>query len=615
MNKRQIEVHKKLLNDEEDILKRLEENYQKSLDEIQEKIKILQADELTQSKIYQLEYQRALEKQVTGILEVLKGNNFQTVNEYLKVCYEDSFIGTLYDLHGQGIPLLFPIDQAETATMIQKTHNDIKLSKRLYDNVDVLKDEVISEVSRGISNGYSWQQVARNLAAYSGISLHRAKTIAQTEGHRVQQQSQMKTLEKAKDSGADVVKQWDSTLDSRTREDHQKLDGQIRELDEPFEVNGREAMYPGGFGIASEDINCRCCMLQRAKWALDEEELEELKKRAEFFGIDKADDFDDFKKKYLKVANEEIDEIAEYKAIKSKYNESLLKLDALEKETDEIFDKYMYALDTEDEKRLENLHSQKYDELESYKEIVKDLKSQLSGKEARAVRQIEKKLAVSTGIPINKIEMTGLPYESADMVYTSYETVLSRYPELKGKLAAFKYDGARGAAYAGCEALTGKINAHGIFGNYAKIVKQYADDVASEFHPAGTDHRSVIVHELGHALDGYLTKKNLFDGKVTKYGSMRSSSSIQLQVLDRLGWFDEVTKIKDNMYLKGSTYREISDEIEKQRKSFIKKHVSEYASYNANEFFAECFAEYLMSKKPRKAAQIFGEIIDDGLGR
>lgn len=318
MNKRQIEVHKKLLNDEEDVLKRLEENYQKSLDEIQEKIKILQADELTQSKIYQLEYQRALEKQVTGILEVLKGNNFQTVNEYLKVCYEDSFIGTLYDLHGQGIPLIFPIDQEETATMIQKTHNDIKLSKRLYDNVDVLKDDVISEVSRGISNGYSWQQVTRNLTAYSDISLHRAKTIAQTEGHRVQQQSQMKTLEKAKDAGADVVKQWDSTLDSRTREDHQRLDGQIRELDEPFDVNGRKAMYPGGFGIASEDINCRCCMLQRARWAMDEEELEELKRRAEFFGLDKTDDFEEFKNKFFENIVTDADTKAIYDYMGSK---------------------------------------------------------------------------------------------------------------------------------------------------------------------------------------------------------------------------------------------------------------------------------------------------------
>lgn len=40
--------------------------------------------------------------------------------------------------------------------------------------------------------------------------------------------------------------------------------------------------------------------LQRARWALDEAELETLKKRAEFFEIDKTKDFDDFKEKYMK---------------------------------------------------------------------------------------------------------------------------------------------------------------------------------------------------------------------------------------------------------------------------------------------------------------------------
>ena len=33
------------------------------------------------------------------------------------------------------------------------------------------------------------------------------------------------------------------------------------------------------------------------------------------------------------------------------------------------------------------------------------------------------------------------------------------------------------------------------------------------------------------------------------------------------------------------------------------------------EFFAECFAEYMTSNKPRGAAKIFGEIIDKALGR
>lgn len=36
------------------------------------------------------------------------------------------------------------------------------------------------------------------------------------------------------------------------------------------------------------DVNCRCKMHQRAKWALDEKKLEELKKRGEFFGLDNS---------------------------------------------------------------------------------------------------------------------------------------------------------------------------------------------------------------------------------------------------------------------------------------------------------------------------------------
>ena len=58
-------------------------------------------------------------------------------------------------------------------------------------------------------------------------------------------------------------------------------------------------MYPSGFGIASEDILCRCALLQRAKWALDDDELQTLKERAEYYGLDKTKYFDDFKSKYL----------------------------------------------------------------------------------------------------------------------------------------------------------------------------------------------------------------------------------------------------------------------------------------------------------------------------
>ena len=43
----------------------------------------------------------------------------------------------------------------------------------------------------------------------------------------------------------------------------------------------------------------------RTRSALDAAELEELKERAAFFGLDKSDSFNDFKQKYLKAAEAE----------------------------------------------------------------------------------------------------------------------------------------------------------------------------------------------------------------------------------------------------------------------------------------------------------------------
>lgn len=56
------------------------------------------------------------------------------------------------------------------------------------------------------------------------------------------------------------MKQWLSILDDR--ETHKILGGEIREIEDYFEVNGHKAKYPGGFDVVSEDIYCRYCMGQ-----------------------------------------------------------------------------------------------------------------------------------------------------------------------------------------------------------------------------------------------------------------------------------------------------------------------------------------------------------------
>lgn len=303
MNKREQQVIKIQLDKEQKVIDDLERQYKKALKDIDEKIKLLQSDDLTQSKVYQLQYQKALRGQVSGILDKLHGDEYATIQQYLHDSYQDGFIGAMYSIHGQGIPLIVPLDQQAAVKAII---TDSQLSDKLYSelgvNIKQLKQAVRQEITRGIATNMPFADIARNVANRSKAPMARAKTIVRTEAHRIQQAAAADARDAAKKRGCDVVKQWDSTLDGDTRSTHRQLDGQIREVDEPFELNGNTAMYPGDFGKPEEDCNCRCVALTRAKWALDEEELAVLKERAKFFKLDKKDDFKTFEEKYLKAA-------------------------------------------------------------------------------------------------------------------------------------------------------------------------------------------------------------------------------------------------------------------------------------------------------------------------
>lgn len=305
MNNREKEVIQYQMDSEKAVLDELRKQYQRSLNDIDRKIRILQSDELTQSKIYQLQYQQVLKAQVESILDKLHGDEYSTIQQFLSDSYTTGFVGTMYDLHGQDVPLLLPIDKNAA---VKAVLTDSKVKEGLYEalGVDVkkLKKSISAEITRGIASGMSYFDIARNISRTAKAPYSRAKTIVRTEAHRIQQASTMDAQRLAKSKGADVVKQWDATLDGDTRPTHRKLDGQIKEVDEPFEANGKKAMFPGDFGDPAEDCNCRCVSLTRARWALDEDELQTLKNRAEFFGLDKSDDFEDFKKKYLKAAED-----------------------------------------------------------------------------------------------------------------------------------------------------------------------------------------------------------------------------------------------------------------------------------------------------------------------
>ena len=375
MNRRQKLVQKQFLNNEEEVIHRLESIYGESLKEIEKKTQALQdeinrlgtmaklstdADEkaqllsMQQSKIYQKQYQDAMKKQIGSVLDNMQVEEFKTVSEYLQKCYEDGFVGTMFDLQGQGIPLCFPMDQE---AMVRAVQLDSKISDGLYsgigENVADLKKRITAEVSRGIAQGSDFHQIAKQIRGHmmgaytkkTGGALYRSELIARTEGHRIQVQGTMDACYKARDKGADVVKQWDATLDSRTRESHQAVDGEIRELDEKFS-NG--LMFPGDpSGGAAEVCNCRCALLQRARWALGDDFTKMDNESKELVEI-KADEYDEFKKQYFKEA------------------QKIQKARTTSAADNDQFERYRSVLGKNAPKTLEEFHNIKYNDSEKW---------------------------------------------------------------------------------------------------------------------------------------------------------------------------------------------------------------------------------------------------------
>lgn len=305
LTKAEKEVLRERLKSEKAVLKALEKQYETALEEIDDKIAALlgRNDANLPNVIHQVQYQRLIKAQVKAALDRLHSGEYETIEKYLQDSYTDGFVGTMYSLHRQDVPVIIPIEQ-EAA--IKAVTIDSKLKEPLYEalGVDVgkLKKTISAEITRGIASGYSYDEIARGIALMTKAPLSRARTIVRTEAGRVQEQANFDAANKSKAAGADVVKQWSAILDGKTRDTHRELDHQIRELDKPFEIHGKKAMHPHDFDDPAEDCNCRCTMLTRARWALDEDELKVMQERAEFFGLDKTDSFAEFKEKYLKAA-------------------------------------------------------------------------------------------------------------------------------------------------------------------------------------------------------------------------------------------------------------------------------------------------------------------------
>lgn len=220
------------------------------------------------------------------------------------------------------------------------------------------------------------------------------------------------------------------------------------------------------------------------------------------------------------------------------------------------------------------------------------------------------KLSRALGVDKTKIDFGEIDEKSKKSVYNGVKKVFEKFPQLKGHIKSIVYDSTL-KAIASSDSIGGKLKLSSRFCDYDKLAKDYTHQTKLEWNPKGTTVDSIIVHELGHQLDGLLTIKGVFGGEIGKYGVTRTSAAVKREVLQRIGYFDYIRAERADWIRMGYRGRELNDALEFSKKEFITKHISEYACKNEREFFAECFSEYMTSKNPRKAARIFGEILEE----
>ncbi|MEK6323606.1 MAG: phage minor head protein [Acidobacteriota bacterium] len=141
------------------------------------------------------------------------------------------------------------------------------------------KDQILGIIRRaalgGLQIGDAIKQVGTSLTsagAFKSIAA-RAETIVRTEVLRVQaiatQARMMEDRDRMRRIGYDLQKQWLTADDERVRISHRLINGQVREIDKPFDVpigivgliagSTEELLYPRDpKGSAANTVNCRC---------------------------------------------------------------------------------------------------------------------------------------------------------------------------------------------------------------------------------------------------------------------------------------------------------------------------------------------------------------------
>ena len=164
--------------------------------------------------------------------------------------------------HGEGVNFGFTLyDENTVARLLRDNPQMLPKAKVKKDKAYTWYNQLVNNcVTQGIIQGEGIAAIARRIGETTGERTKSAMLRnARTAFTGAQNAGRIEALHQAQALGINVKKRWMATFDARTRDAHADLDGQIQEVDDPFESSLGKIMFPGDPKARPGNVyNCRC---------------------------------------------------------------------------------------------------------------------------------------------------------------------------------------------------------------------------------------------------------------------------------------------------------------------------------------------------------------------
>ncbi|MCL2139358.1 MAG: phage head morphogenesis protein [Treponema sp.] len=179
---------------------------------------------------------------------------------------------------------------------------------------------------------------------------------------------------------------------------------------------------------------------------------------------------------------------------------------------------------------------------------------------------------------IKDVSLPKIPENVQEGILDGFKAVLGRYPNMQGQFLQLNDLETRKNVFASCVIDNGAISVNRkFFKNISTLATEYNEEVNTKWFPEGTDWKAIIVHEIGHRVNGILKWQYwtaLKGVPVEKYIKEKALANLGLNDID------------------------------------IRRELSGNAGLNSQEFLAEAFSEFFNSKAPRRLAKEVIRLVD-----